>query len=573
MRYLALCTDYDGTLAHHGRVDAHTIQALERLRDSGRKLVMVTGREMDDLRTVFDRCDLFARIVAENGAVIYNPQTREEHCLGDPPSPAFVQALRERGVERISVGRRIVATWEPHQTTVLETIRDFGLELQVIFNKGAVMILPAGVNKATGLRAALEALNLSVHNAVGVGDAENDHAFLSICECSAAVANALPAVCEKADIVLDHGHSEGVVELIEQMLRDDLASHAPRLSRHDVLLGATSAGEPIRLSPYSANALIVGTSGGGKSTVAVGLVERLHAQGYNFCVIDPEGDYDNVEGALVLGTPDHPPAIDECEQLLCKPDSNAVINLIGVKFNDRPAYFLTLFARIRALRARTGRPHWLIVDEAHHVLPAQMNPTDFTAPERLDGVLMVSVTPSLVSRSVLRHVDALVVLGDRPQEMLREFAEASGCKSPPSPAAQLEAETALWWDKRVGPAELIRLEPSRTERRRHLRKYAEGALPDERSFYFRGPQGKLNLRAHNLLLFMDLADGVDEETWLFHFRRGEVSVWLRRAIKDQKLADEVARLEQDDNVDAHESRKCVRALIEAVYTLPARVGA
>ncbi|MBC8025151.1 MAG: HAD-IIB family hydrolase, partial [Steroidobacteraceae bacterium] len=188
MRYLALCTDYDGTIAHHGKVDAPTIAALEELRASGRKLILVTGREIDDLQTVCDRLDLFDRVVAENGALIYRPATKEERVLGEAPSAAFVAALRKRGVERISVGRSIVATWTPHENAVLDAIRELGLELQVIFNKGAVMILPAGVNKASGLKAALEELKISIHNTVGVGDAENDHALLASCECSAAVA-------------------------------------------------------------------------------------------------------------------------------------------------------------------------------------------------------------------------------------------------------------------------------------------------------------------------------------------------------------------------------------------------
>ena len=46
MHYLALASDYDGTLATDGRVDNATIAALERLRDSGRRLLLVTGREL-----------------------------------------------------------------------------------------------------------------------------------------------------------------------------------------------------------------------------------------------------------------------------------------------------------------------------------------------------------------------------------------------------------------------------------------------------------------------------------------------------------------------------------------------
>src|SRR5688500_9646829 len=231
MRYLALCTDYDGTIAHHGKVDAATIGALEELRASGRRLILVTGRELDDLQTVFDRLDLFDRVVAENGALLYRPAKKEERVLGEAPSAAFVAALRNRGVDRISVGRSIVATWEPHEKAVLDAIRELGLELQVIFNKGAVMILPAGVNKASGLKAALEELKISIHNTVGVGDAENDHALLASCECSAAVSNALPSLLETADIALAGDHGNGVQALIREMLENDLADRAPRLQR------------------------------------------------------------------------------------------------------------------------------------------------------------------------------------------------------------------------------------------------------------------------------------------------------------------------------------------------------
>lgn len=568
MRYLALCCDYDGTIAHHGRVDEPTLAALLRLRESGRKLVLVTGRELDDLQRVFPRLEIFERIVAENGALLYRPGTREERLLGERPPPAFVDALRARGVEPLSIGRSIVATWEPHEKTVLETIRELGLELQVIFNKGAVMVLPAGVNKASGLRAALEELDISLHNAVGVGDAENDHAFLSICECSVAVANALPAVKEKADIVTRGDHGAGVTELIEELLRDDLASREPELVRHHIPLGEDEYGQPVRLPPYGVSVLIVGTSGGGKSTVATGLVERLRGADYSFCIIDPEGDYDNVESAVALGSAEHAPSVEECVQLLSKPRQNAVINLLGLKLNDRPRFFLTLLPHIRDLRARTGRPHWLIIDEAHHLLPASWQASDPTLPNELQGVVLVSVTPSLLATTVLRGVQMLIVIGEKPAQMLEEFAQANALALTGPAPEPLDEGSALLWDKRGAPLR-VRLAPSRTERRRHLRKYAEGELPQERSFYFRGPEGKLNLRAHNLILLMDLADGVDDETWLFHLHRGEISAWLQRVIKDGGLAARVAAIERDRNMDAASSRRAIREMIEELYTLPA----
>jgi hydroxymethylpyrimidine pyrophosphatase-like HAD family hydrolase len=228
VRYVALATDYDGTLAHDGRVDAPTLAALDRVRASGRRLLLVTGRELPDLRTVFPHLLRFDRVVAENGAVVLDPATGTERVLAEPPPPALLDQLRRRGVAPISVGRVIVATWEPHEKTVIETIRDLGLEMQVIFNKGAVMILPSGVNKATGLAAALAELNIAPENVVAVGDAENDHALLDLCGCGAAVANALPMLRARAEIDLKADHGAGVIELIDQLLADDLVGCAEK---------------------------------------------------------------------------------------------------------------------------------------------------------------------------------------------------------------------------------------------------------------------------------------------------------------------------------------------------------
>src|SRR6266404_882472 len=198
--FLALAADYDGTLAHDGSISADTCDALRRLKETGRRLILVTGRELADLKRLFSQITLFDRVIAENGALIYDPATEQERLLAPPAPTALVRQLTDRKVEPISVGRAIVSTWEPHQGTVLNVIRELGLELQIVFNKSAVMILPPGVNKATGLSVALNDLDLSAHNVVAVGDAENDHAFLRACGHAAAVANALPAVKAEADL-------------------------------------------------------------------------------------------------------------------------------------------------------------------------------------------------------------------------------------------------------------------------------------------------------------------------------------------------------------------------------------
>jgi hypothetical protein len=159
---------------------------------------------------------------------VFNPATGSEKVLAEPPPPPFLDQLRARGVAPMSVGRAIVATWEPHREAVFETIHDLGLEMQVIFNKGAVMVLPSGVNKATGLAAALGELGIGPDRVVAVGDAENDHALLDLCGCGAAVANALPMLRARADIDLNADHGAGVAELIDMLLADDLAGCAAK---------------------------------------------------------------------------------------------------------------------------------------------------------------------------------------------------------------------------------------------------------------------------------------------------------------------------------------------------------
>jgi hydroxymethylpyrimidine pyrophosphatase-like HAD family hydrolase len=568
MRYLALATDYDGTIAHDGRVDAPTLAALERVRASGRKLILVTGREMDDLKKTFAHLELFEWVVAENGAQLYRPSNQESLLLAEPPPARFVEELRRRGVGPLSVGGVIVATWHPHETAVLETIRDLGLELQVIFNKDAVMVLPANVNKATGLLAALKRLSLSPHNVVGVGDAENDHAFLNLCECSAAVANALPAVKETADIGLKGERGQGVSELIDLILEDDLQHLEGRLARHLLLLGTRRDGSAETIKPYGTSLLIAGPSGSGKSTVATGLLERLLEHRYQFCIIDPEGDYESFEGAIVLGANHRPPTPDEVVQLLKDPRHHAVVNLIGLPLSDRPGFFLTLLTRLLDLRASMGRPHWLVVDEAHHLLPTSWQPAALALPQQLNQLMLVTVHADAVSPDVLGLVNTVVAVGAEPGQTLTEFCTTTGAAAPALDGLRRSDDEVIVWTKGDVPRS-VKPAPSHTERRRHVRKYAEGELPPERSFYFRGPKGKLNLRAQNLLLFMQLADGVDDETWLHHLHRCEYSKWFGEAIKDRELSEEAAGVERSRDLPPRESRARIRAAIEKRYTLPA----
>jgi phosphoglycolate phosphatase (TIGR01487 family) len=227
MHYLALATDYDGTLASNGTVAADTIEALRRLAATGCKLILVTGRRIDDLMRVFPEVAIFDRVVAENGPVVYQPRSRETRVLSKPPPAVFVDELRRRGVQPLAVGQVFVATEQPNERVVLDVIGELGLDLHVILNKSAVMVLPASVNKATGLRAALEELGVSPKDVVGIGDAENDEAFLAMSGLGVAVANALDSLKAHADYVTSGENGAGVRQIIDSLIAEDLLSRDP----------------------------------------------------------------------------------------------------------------------------------------------------------------------------------------------------------------------------------------------------------------------------------------------------------------------------------------------------------
>lgn len=571
MRYLALATDYDGTLAHNGRVSPDTLAAVKRLRESGRRVLLVTGRELEDLFRVFPEYGIFDRIVAENGALVFNPETREETLVGEAPPPALVERLRERGVQPLSVGRIIVATWEPNEQTVLDTVRELGLEHQVIFNKGAVMLLPPGVNKAAGLAVALTELRISPHNVAAIGDAENDHALLAACEAAVAVENALPILKERADWVTATDHGAGVVELIDRLLENDLADLEPRLTRHEISLGTDERGETVSLHAYGHRVLLCGTSGSGKSTLALSFLERICEQGYQFAVVDPEGDFPVMPHVLVVGDDEKAPEPEEVAAVLQSGENSVIANLLGLPLERRPLFLGPLLARLGEERAHSGRPHWIVVDEAHHMMPEG----EVTLPEPVThpplGLLLLTVHPDRIAKVVLRTLDTLLVVGDAPGDAIATFAEAIGVPAPPFIGEPLPTGAALLWRPGISPQTLVlfEAEPPKSERHRHQRKYATGELGEDKSFYFRGPEDKLNLRAQNLALFLQVGDGVDDDTWLHHLSRGDFSRWLREAIKNDEVAAEIAAVEEDKSFDAAESRKKVREAIEKVYTLPA----
>jgi hydroxymethylpyrimidine pyrophosphatase-like HAD family hydrolase len=573
IRFRVLACDYDGTLASGGQILPDTRAALGRLRATGRSVVMVTGRHVDDLVAVCPDLSPFDLVVAENGGVLFWPKTRRRRVLAEPPPAAFVERLRAHGTPDVSVGEVVVAMRHPHEAQAIEAIEELGLELQVIFNKGAVMVLPSGVNKATGLAAALNAIGQSRHEVVGVGDAENDHALLGMCECAVAVGNGLPMLKARADLVTRGECGEGVIELIDRIVATDLADLAPGLERHSLLLGHdVGTGAPVNLPAHGTNLLLAGASGGGKSTIVMAILEQANDRGYQYCVVDPEGDYDNV-GVGVLGNPESVPTDTEVANLLEAPGRSAVVNLSGLTLEARPRHFAGMMLRLLALRARASRPHLIVIDEAHHLVPRSepaAEASQHMSWSDVTGIVAVTVDPGRLPSSMLVCMDSVMAVGEAAWETLAAVSRASGevsAPSPPSGEQPLQSGEALLWQRRSSGRVLrVRTVAPAGERRRHQRKYAQGDLGPERSFTFRGPDGRLRLKAQNLTVFLQLAEGVDDDTWRHHLEAGDYSRWIREDIKDTALAEEIAAIEGRAEASADATRRAVREAITNRYT-------
>ncbi len=217
MSYQALATDYDGTIATEGRVDPATYSALKSWQQLGNKLILVTGRQLDNLYAVFPEAQSFDCIVAENGALLAFPATNETTLLGSAPPDSLIEGLRQRQVEPLNIGQGIVSTRVPYDTTATEVIAALGLSWQISLNKGAVMLLPEGVDKYSGLKTALHQMNLAADKVVGVGDGENDLPLLNLCGLSVSVANALPVLKDCSDWVMTKNSGHGVRELIDKL--------------------------------------------------------------------------------------------------------------------------------------------------------------------------------------------------------------------------------------------------------------------------------------------------------------------------------------------------------------------
>jgi hydroxymethylpyrimidine pyrophosphatase-like HAD family hydrolase len=262
MKFAVLALDYDGTVAVDGVLDPSVRQAIAELRQQRIAVVPVTGRRLADLRRVAGDLTCFDVVVGENGAVLEFPVTGRRLVMAHPPRPTFIEALRRRGVP-FTMGEVVVEMDAAWAVTVLEAVRDLELPLTLAFNRGRLMVLPQAVAKSTGLRHALFALRLSIHNTVGIGDAENDHDLLDACEVGVAVEWGSPALRTAADEIIPGTGPPAVAAYIRRVARQPQLS-AVQMGRRRLLLGYEGNGEPVSLTLRGRTILIASPAPGNR---------------------------------------------------------------------------------------------------------------------------------------------------------------------------------------------------------------------------------------------------------------------------------------------------------------------
>jgi hydroxymethylpyrimidine pyrophosphatase-like HAD family hydrolase len=548
----ALACDYDGTLATQDRLAPATVGALERARAAGLRLVLLTGRAFFELTRVCERLDLFDAVVAENGAVLYFPGAGTLRDLAPAPSPRLLAELARQGIA-YHLGRVVVGTLRSDEARVREALAAAGIELELVYNRGALMLLPPGVSKGTGLRQVIRQLGLSFHDVLGFGDAENDQPLFDACGVTACPADAVPALRARADWILPGGDGAAVAQAITAEILAGRVSVAG-VPRHRVALGwARGTTEPIAISARDINVLIQGDPLSGKSWLAGALVERLLGRRYAVCVIDPEGDYlvlgalPGVTNAEIAGEPGLAGALDEFEH---DPAAALVADLSGLSHRQKLRAVERGLGRIRDLRARLGRPHWVVLDEAHYWLhPDGVAEDAFDLAEK--GFCFPTYRASRLRPSVARAIDVfLLTRTTAPDELA--FLRTALSELGPGAARAVESlpalppgEFVLVQGRDAGPADPVTFAPvpRETTHVRHLRKYAEGGIPAERRFHFRQPDGRVVATADSLASFRDVVATADEQVLAFHAERGDFSRWVLGVFSDPALSQQLRKLE------------------------------
>lgn len=565
--FRAVAVDYDGTLTERPAPDQRVLAALAAARRAGLAMLLVTGRRLEHLRADFPGVEAaFDAIVGENGAVVWRPDTGTRG-VAQPVPPELDPRLAELGVPFVR-GEVLVATDARHDQAVLRATAELGLELQLVRNREALMVLPPGISKGTGLLEVLRDLGISAHATIGVGDAENDHSLLETCELGAAVANAVPSLQAHADVVLAHPAGEGVVSLLQGPLLQGRIRVQPR--RWQPRLGTYPDGTDASVPGSQANLLVVGGTRTGKSCLAGLLAERLAAMGYVICVVDPEGDHVGLEalrGMLVTGGEDPLPDAEHLARLLRV--GSVIVDLSLSSLEERGPACRRVLADLAAIRERTGLPQWIIVDEAH-LVPDAVGVLQLAEEPSAAGVCLATYRPADLAPETLGTMDLALALPGEGAGAIADWLTAGGFPCPelalmPPPAPDGEREAML-----VGrrSARRFAIDRRASAHVRHWHKYRSGELPTHRRFFFRRGNRLTGAVAGSIGEFHDEVARAEAEVLSHHARNRDFSRWISGVIGDGELAGLVRTTERRlakslDGVE--EERLAILRAIEARY--------
>lgn len=544
MKLSAIAVDYDGTLTLDGKLSPAVVEAIGYARQRGIRVILATGRRLAHLASDTELA-MFDAVVAENGAVLEFPATGRHVRLGPPPAPAFVDALTERGLSFVT-GECVVETEAAHATAVLAAVRALEQPLVLIFNRDRLMILPAGVTKATGLRQALFELRASLHNTVGIGDAENDHELLASCELGVAVAWGSPALQSIADEVIEGRGPAAVADYIRRIARTARIAIG-RAGRHRIPLGTLHNGEPLRLGIRGRTVIVAGEPGTGKSLLGGLLCEQFILQGYSLAILDPEGDYRSLEAlpnVSIAAGDDSPPGPIQVLRALRHPGETLLIDLSRLNSVEKREYIQTILPVLAAERRRTGLPHKIVVDEAHQFL-SEPDAADMIDAE-LGGYIWVMYRVSQLDRAVYAE-DAvrLVTRESEPAEVeaLSRLCAVTLDAGVLASLALTEAALLPGPDEAGGRLVRFRVGARLTNHVRHRQKYCDMPVASAHAFVFTGG-GSVGPRARSLRDMVALLGTEPPARLEGHFARHDVSRWIRDVFRDGFLAARLAEIER-----------------------------
>lgn len=552
MIFRAVACDYDGTLASEDRMGPAAIAALSRAREAGLRLVLVTGRTFFELTRVCERLDLFDAVVAENGAVLYFPPAGAIRDLAPPPPTRLLADLDRRGVP-YQAGRVVVGTGRAEEAAVRDALEATGVSLSVVYNRAALMLLPAGVSKGSGVQGALRVLGLSCHDVLALGDAENDVDLFRACGFAGCPADAVPALREQADWVFPGEDGAAVAEALEGPILGGLLA-AGRSPRHRIELGwAVSTAEPVSIPARDVNVLIHGDPLSGKSWLAGALVEQLVGRRYAVAVIDPEGDHAvlaQLPGVTWVEVDDGEAMAQALARFEREPSTCLVVDLSALPHARKLRVIETGLVTIRRLRQALGLPHWVVLDEAHYSLHAEGVGEEAIGLED-KGLCLATYRSSWLRRSVVEAVDLFVLARTTGADELAFLRVALA-------GADGSGERAVAALPELPPEEFVLVQPDETGRRtavtfaapprqtshvRHRGKYADARVPPDCAFVFRGPDGRPVGSADSVVGFREAVEALPDGVLAFHAERGDLSRWVLHVFSDRDLGAQLRKIE------------------------------